>query len=71
MKNVGRSSFLIWLALAGCQAAEGPQPAEKPASTENTLLDPAPDSDGVLRVLVLHDMEGLSGQDDPRTFGAR
>lgn len=29
---------------------------------------PASDTDGQLRVLVLHDMEGLSGQDDPRTF---
>jgi D-amino peptidase len=33
-----------------------------------TLTEPAPDADGVLRVLVYHDMEGLSGQDDWRTF---
>jgi D-amino peptidase len=32
------------------------------------LSDPAPDTDGVLRVLVYYDMEGLSGQDDPRTI---
>jgi D-amino peptidase len=32
------------------------------------LTDPAADTDGVVRVLVYHDMEGLSGQDDPRTF---
>jgi len=36
-----------------------------------TLSDPAPDADGELRVLVLHDMEGLSGQSDPRTFSYR
>ena len=35
------------------------------------LVNPAPDSDGQLRVLVLHDMEGLSGQSDPRTFSYR
>ena len=33
-----------------------------------TLTDPAPDSDGTVRVLLYHDMEGLSGQDDPRTI---
>ncbi|MGH7444881.1 MAG: M55 family metallopeptidase, partial [Longimicrobiales bacterium] len=29
---------------------------------------PGPGIDGQIRVLVLHDMEGLSGQSDPRTF---
>ncbi|NJD20205.1 MAG: hypothetical protein FIA95_13105 [Gemmatimonadetes bacterium] len=33
-----------------------------------TLTDPAPDTDGTVRVLLYHDMEGLSGQDDPRTI---
>ena len=32
------------------------------------LFDPASDDDGVLRVLVYHDMEGLAGQDDTETF---
>ncbi|MDX1493399.1 MAG: M55 family metallopeptidase [Longimicrobiales bacterium] len=32
------------------------------------LEAPAPDADGVLRVLVYHDMEGLTGQSDPNTF---
>ncbi|HET7275620.1 MAG TPA: M55 family metallopeptidase [Longimicrobiaceae bacterium] len=32
------------------------------------LFAPAPDSDGITRVLVYHDMEGLSGQDDWRSF---
>lgn len=30
--------------------------------------EPAPDADGIVRVLVYHDMEGLSGQSDPNTF---
>lgn len=58
----------VSLAVAGC----GSPPVEqaKPAGVEEPfyLEAPAPDSDGVLRVLVLHDMEGLSGQDDPQTF---
>lgn len=33
-----------------------------------TLEDPRPASPGRLRILVLHDMEGLAGQDDFRTF---
>ncbi len=32
------------------------------------LADPAPDADGVTRILIYHDMEGLSGQGDPRSF---
>ena len=32
------------------------------------LVDAAPDTTDGIRVLVLHDMEGLSGQDDWRTF---
>ncbi len=35
------------------------------------LAAPAADADGVLRVLVYHDMEGLAGQDDPRMFSYR
>ena len=38
------------------------------AAGGRVLSDPAPLSGGQLRVLVYHDMEGLSGQDDWRTF---
>lgn len=38
------------------------------ASEGRTLEAPASDTDGVLRVLVYHDMEGLTGQSDPNTF---
>jgi D-amino peptidase len=30
--------------------------------------EPVPGADGQIRVLLLHDMEGLAGQSDPRTF---
>ncbi len=46
-----------------------PSQEETPTEKETFVLEaPAADTDGVLRVLVLHDMEGLSGQDDPQTF---
>ena len=59
-------AMVAGLALGGCQAP--PVENVKPAEKTYLLEDPAADTDGVLRVLVLHDMEGLSGQDDPRTF---
>ena len=57
-------------ALAGaCAGAEPPAEATAVAAAEpRTLEAPAPDRDGVLRVLVYHDMEGLTGQSDPNTF---
>lgn len=56
---------LLGLFLGGCQAP----PTEPPSPAAADLLQtPAADTDGILRVLVLHDMEGLSGQDDPLTF---
>lgn len=62
--------------LAGCagggqEAAPTEQPgAGAPSEGAPAVLlgDPAPNDDGEIRVLVYHDMEGLSGQDDWRTF---
>ena len=68
--------FLV-LVSSGCAAPSERQPpaVAEPESGEAAsgplLSDPGPDADGVLRVLVYHDMEGLSGQDDPRTYLAR
>ena len=56
----------LGLGVGACQAPPAPPSEEEPVTER--LESPAPDTDGVLRVLVLHDMEGLSGQDDPRTF---
>ncbi len=65
-------TLLTSAALAGC-AIESGQDVDGNVGQGDpwTLADPAPDDDGELRVLVLHDMEGLSGQSDPRTFSAR
>ncbi len=66
------SVTLILVVVAGC-AVESEQDTtdDAPLGTPWTLADPAPDEDGQLKVLVLHDMEGLSGQSDPRTFSYR
>lgn len=57
------------LVIAACTAPGlPPASAPAPAGEPRVLSDPAPDTDGVLRVLVLHDMEGLAGQDDARMF---
>jgi D-amino peptidase len=37
-------------------------------AVSRTLTAPAADRDGVTRVLIYHDMEGLTGQSDPNTF---
>ena len=64
-----RIPFLLLLGFGGCQTAAPPVEETSPVEKEAFVLEePAPDTDGVLRVLVLHDMEGLSGQNDPRTF---
>lgn len=55
----------ILIAVAAC----APTPDNDSAVGESrTLEDPAADTDGVTRVLVYHDMEGLTGQSDPNTF---
>lgn len=58
--------FLVMLMGTGCAPgrAQGWQPGDDPWALEA----PAPAPDGQLRVLVYHDMEGLSGQSDPNTF---
>ena len=58
------------LLVAACEgpASERGQ-GEESAGEEGTILSPpAQNNDGVMRVLVYHDMEGLAGQDDPRTY---
>ena len=65
-----RTSFFycsLVLALFACSGPEEPAPA-RPAVGENRLEVAARDTDGLTRVLVLHDLEGLSGQQDPDTF---
>lgn len=70
-------SLLAGLAYSGCGEAAIPGAGEAPPAAPTslappaepwTLVEPAGDADGVLRVLIYHDMEGLSGQDDPTSF---
>jgi D-amino peptidase len=59
-------TMALTVACAGQQAA--PPPAV-PTATEPWILEAVtPDTTDGLRILVLHDMEGLSGQSDPRSF---
>jgi D-amino peptidase len=59
---------LLILVAAGCAAAPPPAVTDPLDLAGRELLAPAPPPTGEIRVLLLHDMEGLSGQDDPRTF---
>jgi hypothetical protein len=64
-----RLGILFSLGLAACDEPTVVETAGETQPADSFLLEaPAPDTDGVLRVLVLHDMEGLSGQSDPQTF---
>lgn len=56
---------LALLALVACGAPD--RPATEPG-VPWTVTDARPDTTDGLRILVLHDMEGLSGQDDWHTF---
>ncbi len=65
-------TFLTSAVLAGCAIESERDSVDDVGQVDPwTLTEPAPNDDGELRVLVLHDMEGLSGQSDPRTFSYR
>ena len=58
-------------AIAGCSVTveQGNSGGQRAGDDEAWRTVPArADTEDGIRVLVLHDMEGLSGQDDPRTF---
>ena len=72
MKHAARplSALVVAVATAACSRG-APAPASSSSTTAGdgvTLSAPAARSDSGLRVLVYHDMEGLSGQNDYRTF---
>ena len=62
------------LTLVGCQAGSSSGGADETAAEPQQsaepwrVVDAQPDTADGIRVLVLHDMEGLSGQDDWRSF---
>lgn len=55
---------------AGAQRAlqMAAESARMAAAEPWTLEDVAPNTEDGIRVLIIHDMEGLSGQDDPRSY---
>lgn len=58
---------LCLAAVAACQQSGAPESDSMP-STPWTLADNAPQTEDGIRILVIHDMEGLSGQSDPSSF---
>jgi D-amino peptidase len=63
---------ILLLLLAACSPSSSAPPAAQGPTTPPrepwTLEAVTPDTADGIRILVLHDMEGLSGQSDPRTF---
>ena len=74
MTHVARplSTLAICVTAVACSGgAPAPTPSSDTSAAASggvTLSAPAARPDSALRVLVYHDMEGLSGQDDYRTF---
>ncbi len=58
---------LCLAAVLACQQSSAPGTESMP-STPWSLEDYAPQANDGLRILVIHDMEGLSGQSDPSSF---
>jgi D-amino peptidase len=60
-------ALIAFSALGACQS-QSPPPATSVPAEPWTLEAVRPDTTDGIRVLVLHDMEGLSGQSNPQTF---
>lgn len=59
IRHFGPLAPFALIVLSACGADQG---------APRVLEAPAADTDGTLRVLIYHDMEGLTGQSDPNTF---
>lgn len=51
-----------------CTQSEKGTPQEGESGMGRTMSAPAPDADGIIRILVYYDMEGISGQNDIRSL---
>lgn len=70
-RRILAATVLVGLVTAGCTGGEsqGDDVVTRTGQDAGRTLEaPAADTDGLLRVLVYHDMEGLTGQSDPNTF---
>ena len=56
------------LFLLCCTPSEKDKPNDDPPKMGRILSEPAPDSDGTIKILVYYDMEGISGQNDIRSL---
>ncbi len=64
-----RLSLLVSVALLAACAPAKPTDSTPAAPSEPWALEAVQaDTSNGIRILIVHDMEGLSGQDDPRTF---
>jgi D-amino peptidase len=51
-----------------CSPPDKDAPIEGEASVGRYLSEPAPNTDGIIKILVYYDMEGISGQNDMRSL---
>ena len=62
------SPFVLAAWLGACAPAQPTDSAPSKPAEPWTVEAAAPDTANGIRILILHDMEGLSGQNDPATF---
>ncbi|UCE41442.1 MAG: M55 family metallopeptidase [Candidatus Aminicenantes bacterium] len=63
------SFFILTISfLFCCSPPEKDKPMEEAPKMGRYLSDPAPDTDGLTKILVYYDMEGISGQNDMRSL---
>ena len=65
--RAGRAAFSFGL-FGGSLACQAAEQVESMPTTAWTLADYTPRSENGIRVLIIHDMEGLAGQSDPSSF---
>lgn len=61
---------MLALLLTGCGSNISAVPGTSASGEGFEVVNPAPNKDGQIRILLSYDMEGLSGQDDWRTFNS-
>jgi len=71
--NLKKSFFTVFLILSlffllSCTQSEEIAPMEEESDIGKYLSEPAQDTDGLTKILVYYDMEGISGQNDMRSL---
>jgi D-amino peptidase len=60
--------IMFVFSLFSCSPSEKAAPVEAESSIGRYLSEPATNTDGIIRILVYYDMEGISGQNDMRSL---